>query len=128
MSKEKRITKWEQAFEKEGLDINKMPDVSMLPTKYHKSIIAQYKLSVVAEVLNEGWMPDYTDSSQYKYYPYFIVKATKSNPSGWGLSYGGYDGWITYSLVGVRLAFKSSELAKYAGTKFKKLYEDLYLL
>ena len=125
---EKRITKWEQAFEKEGLDVNKMPDVSMIPKEYQKSVIAQYILIVVAKVLNEGWIPDYRDKSQYKYYPYFLVKANKNNKSGSGLSYLAYDSWYTVTFVGVLLCYKNSETAKYAGTKFKKLYEDLYLM
>lgn len=38
-------------------------------------------IEMIAEVLNEGWQADWTNSSQYKYYPWF--KYT----SGFGFSY-----------------------------------------
>lgn len=74
------------------------------------------KLSIIAQALNEGWKADYSDKSQYKYYPWFEHK------TGFGLSYANshYDG--SYSTVGSRLCFKTSELAEYAGKQFKELY------
>lgn len=81
------------------------------------------KLTLIARALNEGWVPDWKDDRQYKYYPWF-----ESNKSGSGLSYLDYDGWITFTGVGSRLCFKSSEIAEYAGKTFKKLYEQYFLL
>lgn len=40
---------------------------------------AYLKLSIIAEALNEGWTPDWDNSSEIKYYPYFKM-------SGSGLS------------------------------------------
>jgi len=47
------------------------------------SMLAYMKLVVIARVLNEGWTPDWTNDSQYKYMPYFKHKSG----SGFGLSY-----------------------------------------
>jgi hypothetical protein len=78
---------------------------------------AYRKLKLIAEVYNEGEVLDSMNTNQYKYYPYFKIV-----PSGFGLSYFNYDGWTSYSSVGVRLCFKSSELAIDAGKKFTDIY------
>lgn len=76
------------------------------------------KLSHIRKVLNEGWVPDWTNSSEYKYYPWFKHEA------GFGLSYGGCDLSNSYSSVGSRLCFKNRELAEYAGKQFKEIYNQ----
>lgn len=82
------------------------------------SIIAYTKLVIIAKALNEGWQPDWTDSNQRKYVPWFEQK------SGFGLSYDGYVRWHTTTAVGSRLCFKTAELAKYAATQFADIYND----
>lgn len=82
-----------------------------------ESIKAYGKLIVIAQALNEGWTPDWTNSNEYKYYPWFKA-------SGSGLSYCGCGSWFTFSAVPARLCFKSAELAKYAGTQFIDLYTE----
>ena len=79
---------------------------------------AYMKLVVIARVLNEGWKPDWTDTNQYKYQPWFKHK------SGFGLAYFvcGYRGTLTH--VGSRLCFKNSELATYAANQFADIYND----
>lgn len=77
------------------------------------------KLTLIARALNEGWVPDWKDDRQYKYYPWF-----ESNKSGSGLSYHDYAYWHTASTVGSRLCFKTDELAKYAGEQFIDIYND----
>jgi len=82
------------------------------------SILAYKKLIIIARALNEGWTPDWTNSDEYKYFPYFKHK------SGFGLSCDVYDYWYSDTCVGSRLCFKSSELAEYAGTQFADIYND----
>lgn len=82
------------------------------------SIAAYAKLIIIARALNEGWKPDWSNNSQYKYVPWFKHK------SGFGLSFGGYGGWRTFTAVGSRLCFKTKELAEYAATQFADLYND----
>lgn len=123
-----QIKTWQEAFKAKGLDPKALPDVSMIPKEYQKPVIAQYKLNVVADVLNDGWKPDYTDRNQWKYYPWFEVKADDKSRSGSGLSFYVVDGWSTGTAAGVRLCFKDRKTATYAGKQFIKLYEDLYLM
>jgi len=86
--------------------------------------LAYKQLKLVVQALNEGWMPDWTDSSQYKYYPWFKM----GSPSGGGFSYYDYGYWYTYSYVGSRLCFKSADLAKHAGQLFESIYKDFLTL
>jgi hypothetical protein len=82
------------------------------------SIVAYTKLVIIAKALNEGWKPDWTDSDQRKYVPWFELKA------GFGLAYYDFDDWFAYTNVGSRLCFKTAELAKYAATQFADIYND----
>ncbi|NYJ27542.1 hypothetical protein [Allomuricauda sp. ARW1Y1] len=82
--------------------------------------VAYRKVKLVAEALNEGWQPDWTNSSEYKYFPWFKMGGS----SGSGFAYGDYANWNTDSYCGSRLCFKSSKLAKHAGEQFTDIYKD----
>lgn len=45
-----------------------------------KDEIAYKKLKVIAKALNEGWQPDWTNSNQYKYYPWFDLSSGSGLP------------------------------------------------
>lgn len=87
-----------------------------------KDEVAYIKLKLIAECLNEGWTPNWDNSDEYKYYPYFDMR------SGVGFSDSAYDGWRTDTHVGSRLCFKSRELAEYAGKQFEAIYKDFLTL
>jgi hypothetical protein len=123
-----KIKTFEQACKALKIDAKALPDVSKLPEKHQAAMVAHYKLIVIAEALNEGWQPDWSNWNEYKYFPYFKVNADASKPSGSGLSYYGYGARGTSPFVGSRLCFKSWELAEYAGKQFKDLYEQSYLI
>lgn len=99
-----------------------LPDVNGMPEHHQKAIIAHAKLVIIAEALNEGWKPDWKNSDECKYYPWFRMS------SGSGLAYDAYAYHCSGSGVGSRLCFKTSDLAEYAGEQFKDLYEDYFLL
>jgi hypothetical protein len=83
-------------------------------------VIAYQKLKVIAKVLNEGWSPDWNNSNQYKWFPWFYM----NNPGfRFSAAYCDYTG--THSAGGSRLCFQSEELAKYAGNQFLELYNQL---
>ncbi|WP_276483602.1 hypothetical protein [Paraflavitalea pollutisoli] len=109
-----RVKCFADACQELGIDPKSVTDLNDT-----KDVAAYKKLLVVVKALNEGWKANWGDSSQYKYYPWFRVA-----PSGFGLSYGDCDLWLTASGVGLRLCFKSSELAEYAGKQFIDLYTD----
>ena len=107
-------------------------------------VIAYLKLRIIAAALNEGWKPQFT-TDEYRYFPWFylytqseidemseeeksrVVYRSSSNASAsggvacansiYGSSYAG-----TY--IGSRLAFKTRELAEYAGRQFVEIWAD----
>jgi len=81
---------------------------------------AYKKLKTIIQVLNEGWTPDWSNSNEQKYYPWF--EFTQS--SEFGLSFSDYDCTRTASSVGSSLCFRTKELAKYAGTQFIEIYRE----
>jgi len=118
----KTIKTFEDACTKLALDPTQLPDVSMIPEEFRKPIINAYKLMIIYKAINDGWVPDWNDSDQYKYYPYFRVLS-----SGFGFSYSGYFYTYATTIVGSRLCFESSEQAKYAGTQFTAEYKQFLL-
>lgn len=88
--------------------------------------LAYYKLKVITKALNEGWKPDWANTDERKYYPYFKI-ANPGARCGLADSHSAYARATSYSHHGVRLAFKSRELADYAGEQFKHIYEDFLL-
>lgn len=117
-----RVKSFEDACQVLGISTN-VPEVKGLPRKHQKAIIANYKLIVIAEALNEGWKPNWQDSDEYKYYPWFDM----SNPAGVGCSNTSNTASYTYAF-GSRLCLKNRELAIYFGQTFTDLFNDSLLL
>lgn len=110
----------------------------------NKDILACLKLRIITDALNEGWKPKFT-IGEYRYFPYFrlysgedIIRISEEEQSrvvyrsnggagaGGGVSYAGASGGSAYvgAVFGSRLAFKTKELAEYAGKQFIKLYAN----
>lgn len=92
---------------------------------FTKDEIAYRKLKTIAEALNEGWRPNWADSDEYKYWPWFVY-----NPASAGFSYASttYTASHTYTYIGSRLCYKTREIAAYAGRQFEGLYNDYLLI
>lgn len=118
-----RVKSFEDACQVLGISTN-VPEVKGLPRKHQKAIIANYKLIVIAEALNEGWKPNWQDSDEYKYYPWFDM----SNPAGVGYSYTNNTASHANANFGSRLCLKNRELAIYFGQTFTDLFNDSLLL
>lgn len=120
MTAMERIKTFEDACEDQGREPEYVlpyePDTTD-PEEINEN--AYVKLKTIIKSLNEGWSPDFSDSNQYKYYPWF-----RSNGSGLGLSFGDYDYAASGSPVGSRLYLKSRELAEYAGKQFIEIYNQ----
>ena len=78
-------------------------------------------VSLISEVLNEGhkfkMMPD-----EQRHYPFFWIKS-----SGLGFDKTLYDGSFAETGSASRLCLKTPELARHAGTKFKKYYQNFIM-
>lgn len=83
--------------------------------------IAYKKLKKIIEALNEGWKPNWKDSNEPKYRPWFDM-------SGSGLVYLGYGYSYAHANVGSRLCFKTRELCDYAAVQFIDLYSDFFII
>lgn len=107
-------------------------------------ILAYMKLRIIAAALNEGWEPQFTED-EWRYFPWFVLYTQKEidemdeeqksrvvyRSYGHAYANGGvayastnYDSSVSYAFIGSRLAFKSSELAKYAGEQFVEIWAD----
>lgn len=91
--------------------------------------IARRKLETIAAALNEGWKPDWNNTDQYKYYPYFYIQENAKGKGSAGLSYAStyHTASYTFALLGSRLCFYASRLARYASNQFTDLYEQILI-
>lgn len=91
--------------------------------------IARRKLETIAAALNEGWKPDWNNTDQYKYYPYFYIQENAKGKGSAGLSCASthYTASYAYAHFGSRLCFYASRLARYAGNQFTDLYEQILI-
>ena len=88
-----------------------------------KDTLAYEKLKVIANAINAGWTPDWSNTNQPKYYPYFAVL-----PSGSGFSYSLTYNYYGATIVGSRLCFETSEKAEYAARQFEDIYIQFLLI
>lgn len=107
-------------------------------------VIAYLKLRIIAAALNEGWKPQFT-TDEYRYFPWFYLytqseidemsEEEKSRvvcrSNNFANAFGGVacantysDSSYTYTFIGSRLAFKTRELAEYAGRQFVEIWAD----
>lgn len=116
-----RIKSFEDVLKEKNMTLE---DFNELNEDLEPDEVAYRKIKLIAKVLNEGWTPDWSNSNEYKYYPWFKM----GSPSGVWFSYFDYDVWSARSTVGSRLCFKSRELAEYAGKQFESLYKDYFVI
>jgi len=115
-----RVRTYEDACKELGIepiDYDEMKDAGFSPDEIY---LREIKTITVA--LNEGWVPDWKNSDQYKYYPYFRMSSGGFVFYGTSCDYSSADAGNAS-----RLCFKSSELAEYAGKQFLQLYSDYIL-
>ena len=112
--------------------------------KLGKDVVAYLKLRVITEALNEGWKPQFT-TNEYRWFPWFelftqkeldnmddekksrvVLRSYSGADTGGGVAYVGAsnDSSDTNTDYGSRLAFKTQELAKYAGKQFLDIWAD----
>ena len=107
-------------------------------------ILAYFKLRIITKALNEGWEPKFIPG-EYRWAPYFLLYTkeeiekmnaeTRARVVFRSLSFANANGGVSfanasyvsahvYASIGSRLAFKSEELAEYAGKQFTEIYAD----
>jgi hypothetical protein len=115
-----RIKTVEDAFNYFGIDFNAWLMVCVKNGDTPDEI-AYKKLKMVYKAfnINEKWVPDYDNSNQAKWYPYF-----KKGGSGFGFSGSCTYCVCTFTTVGSRLCTYSDEIATYIGKQFNKEYNE----
>ena len=119
------------------------PDIGL--NSQSEDVVAYMKLRIICAALNEGWEPQFT-KDEWRCFPWFVLYTQEEiddmdedeksrvvcRSNHYASAYGGvafanayYDASYAYALIGSRLAFKSRELAIYAGKQFIELYADL---
>ena len=99
-----------------------VPDFSNLPADMRKYFEAQYKMIVIAEALNEGWMPDWDNYNEYKYYPWFEM-----SPSSFAFCVSYCVTALASAGSGSRLKFRTRELSEYAAKQFIDIWKDIQI-
>lgn len=106
------------------LGVEPVNDEELAKLGFTKDEIAYRKLKTIAEALNEGWVADFSDSSTYKYWPWFIYYGASAGLSC-ALTYSAAS--YTDASIGSRLCYKTRKLAAFAGSQFIDLYNDFLL-
>ena len=93
---------------------------------HQKALIALEKLIVIAEAWNkqDGFVPDYSNSNQYKWFPWFRYS---DDAAGFVCAYSSNTATTTTATIGSRLCFKSEERATEFGKQFIDLWNDFLL-
>lgn len=142
-----RIKTFEDACREIGIDAEAW-NRDKISLGLEPDVLAFLKLRIIVKALNEGWEPRFTED-ECRYYPWFILytgeeynkldKEEKSrvvyrsyysaNALG-GVSYAVAhdDSSLANASIGVRLAFKTSELAAYCGRQFLDIWADFVFL
>lgn len=114
----KSIKTFEDACTKLGID-----PVSVFHKEDTPDEVAYKKLKVVYRAINNGWVPDWSDRNQKKYFPWFEVR-----PGGSGFSTSGCDYVYADSGVGSRLCTDLAEKALYIAKQFEAEYVAFHLI
>ena len=109
-----------------------------------EDVVAYLKLRIIVAALNEGWEPKFTED-EYRYFPWFyfytkeeydklddeekgrcVLRSGYSSGSynGFVYCFANHDASFSHTGYGSRLAFRTRELAAYAGRQFTEEWAD----
>lgn len=105
-------------------DVNKL--VKEVNLKHIKALIAYNRLCTIAQAWNkaDGFEPDFSNTSQYKYFPWFEYSR---GAAGFVLEDIGCAASLVRANFGSRLCFKTKERAMQFGKQFIDLWNDVFL-
>lgn len=99
---------------------------SRYPAKHRAALVAQAELFLIIDVLNEGHQFDWNNYDERKWYLWWDMEKSASNPSGFRLYAVGCT--VTGSHVGSRHCFKSKEIAEHAAKYFIKHFKAIMVV
>ena len=142
-----RIKTFEDACREIGIDAEAW-NRDKISLGLEPDVLAFLKLRIIVKALNEGWEPRFTED-ECRYYPWFILytgeeynKLDEEEKSrvvyrsyynayalgGVSFASAASDSSNAGASIGVRLAFKTSELAAYCGRQFLDIWADFVFL
>lgn len=100
--------------------------VSEVNPKHIKALIAYNRLCTIAQAWNkaDGFEPDFSNTSQYKYFPWFVYD---NGAAGFVFAYTNNTATYASAYFGSRLCFKTRERAMQFGKQFIDLWNDVFL-
>ena len=105
-------------------DVEKL--VRELNPRHVEALIALNELFTIAEAWNkaDGFVPDFSDREQRKYFPWFVYDkdVVRFSPNG------SMSSAYVSALLGARLCFKTIERARQFGQRFEGLFNKFLML
>lgn len=100
--------------------------VSEVNPKHIKALIAYNRLCTIAQAWNkaDGFEPDFSNASQYKYFPWFVYD---NGAAGFVSAYANFTVTCASAYLGSRLCFKTRERAMQFGKQFIELWNQVLL-
>ena len=100
--------------------------VNEINPKHLEALIAINKLFTIAEAWNkaDGFVPDFSDRSQKKWFPWFTYD---KDAAGFVYAHAHYTPSYSNAHFGSRLCFKSSARAAQFGKQFIELYNKVFI-
>lgn len=100
--------------------------VSEVNPKHIKALIAYNRLCTIAQAWNkaDGFEPDFSNTSQYKYFPWFEYSR---DAAGFVCASANPAATLAYANFGSRLCFMTRERAEQFGKQFIDLWNDVFL-
>lgn len=108
------------------LGIAEMDEKGMKSCGFRPDEIARRKLETITAALNDGWVPDWNNTDEWKYYPFFrIIHNPNGANAGLSCARANLAASATAAHFGSRLCFHDDETAVYAGRTFADLYAQV---
>lgn len=109
---------------KDAFEVTGRPkvDFSNVPEDLRDYFENQYNAVVVTEALNEGYKPNWDNSRELKWRPWFAM-----SPSSFRFYAASYDYSIAIAGSGSRLCSPSEEIAGYSAQQFKDIWRGVQL-
>lgn len=98
------------------------PDFNEAPEEVREFLKAIYQAAVITKALVGDWKPNWNDSNQEKWFPWFRMSSGGFVFDGAGCDYSFADAGYAS-----RLCFPSEEMAEYAGRQFTDIYSRIIL-
>lgn len=100
--------------------------VKDLNPRHLNALVALNKLFTIADAWNkaDGFVPDFSNSRQDKYFPWFVYN---KDAAGFVCAYTYYAASDALAAFGSRLCFKTANRARQFGEKFADLYNQVFL-